>query len=87
MAEFIKELCEKEHKTVNDKLAHHETWLGEHEKKIDTLEKSDATNTNEIGHLCKQIGSQTKAIWGLVVSILSVLIGFFIWYIQSLPRR
>lgn len=85
-----KELCEKEHKSVKEKLDHHENWLGEHEKKIDALEKSDATNTNEIKNLCtgldkqsQAINSQTKAIWGLVLSIISVLAGFFIWYVQT----
>lgn len=77
------EVCEKEHTRVNERLDHHERWLGEHEKKIDTLEKSDATNTNEIKNLCNRIGSQTTAIWGLVSAILMVLVGFFIWYVQN----
>lgn len=84
---YNKELCAREHESVDEKLNHHERWLGEHEKKIDVLEKSDATNTTKIDNLCGQIASLTKSIWGLVISILFVLIGFFIWYIQSLPRR
>lgn len=80
---YVKEVCTKQHDRVDERLEHHERWLGEHEKKIDTLEKSDATNTNEIKNLCMQIGSQTKAIWGLVSAILLVLIGFFVWYVQN----
>lgn len=78
-----KEICKKEHERVNERLDHHERWLGEHEGKIDVLTKSDAANTNEIKNLCRQIGSQTKAIWGLVSAILMVLIGFFVWYVQT----
>lgn len=83
---FSKELCEKEHGQIRDKLSHHERWLGEHEKKIDRLDRSDATNTRVIDDLCKQIASQTKAIWGLVSAVGLSLLGFFIWYVQSFPR-
>ncbi len=78
-----KDLCDKEHNRVDERLNHHERWLGEHEKKIDVLEKSDATNTTQIDNLCKQISSQTKAIWGLVSVVISTLVTFFIWYIQQ----
>ena len=80
-------VCIEKHHRINDKLKHHDSWLGEHEKKIDCLERSDATNTTEIKNLCKQIGGQTKAIWGLVTTIATVLFGFFVWYIQSLGGR
>ena len=77
------EVCDKEHIRVSERLGHHERWLEEHDDKIDTLEKSDATNTNEIKNLCNRIGSQTTAIWGLVSSIFMVLVGFFVWYVQN----
>ena len=88
-----KEVCNKEHERVNERLDHHERWLGEHEIKIDGLQKSDATNTNEIKNLCtsiesqnKKMGSLSNAIWGLVAGIFLTLLGFVFWYIQSLPR-
>lgn len=88
---YNKEACDRRHEQVKEKLEHHDRWLGEHEKKIDTLERSDATNTNEIKNLCKSIesqnkkmGSLTNAIWGLVTGIFFVLVGFFVWYVQSL---
>ena len=34
-------------------------------------------------NLCKSMGSLTKAIWGMVSTILFILIGFFVWYVQS----
>ena len=67
------DVCDKVHKRVDERLDHHEHWL----------EKSDATNTNEIKNLCNRIGSQTTAIWGLVCAIVSVLVGFFVWYVQN----
>jgi len=93
MENVTKETCAKDHLRVDERLNGHENWLKDHEKKIDVLEKSDATNTNEIKNLCtsiesqnKRIGSLTNAIWGLVTGIFFVLLGFVFWYIQSLPR-
>lgn len=87
------QVCIEKHRRIDDKIKHHDDWLGEHEKKLDCLEKSDATNTNEIKNLCQQIGNQsdsikgqTKAIWGLVTAIAGAGVSFFIWYVQSLGR-
>lgn len=86
--------CAAEHKRVDEKLDSHDKRLDDHDKKLEVLEKSDATNTNEIKNLCvgldkqsKAIGGQTKAIWGLIVSLLLTLLGFFIWYIQNLGTK
>ena len=80
---YVKEVCEKTHERIDERLNHHERWLGEHEGKIDRLDKSDATNTTKIDNLCGQIAGLTKSIWGLVITILTVLIGFFVWYVQQ----
>lgn len=84
MENVTKESCDMRHKRVDEKFDHHEGWLKDHEKKIDVLEKSDATNTTKIDNLCGQIASLTKSIWGLVTGIFFVLIGFVVWYIQSI---
>jgi tetrahydromethanopterin S-methyltransferase subunit B len=83
--------CDERHKAVDKEVLRHEKWLSEHEEKLDSLIKSDATNTNEIKNLCKSIESQNKkmgnltnAIWGLVIGIFFVLLGFVVWYIQDL---
>ncbi len=80
-------VCREKQKWIDEKIRHHDNWLGDHERKIDGLEKSDATNQNEIKHLCQQIGGQTKAIWGLVTTIAGVGFSFIIWYIQALGVR
>lgn len=86
MPEFSRDLCEQKHKEIDGKIQHHESWLGEHEKKIDGLTTSDARNTTQIDNLIKAIGGQTKAIWGLVSSVLLMLFGFFVWYIQNIGK-
>ena len=71
--------CREKHEAVDKRLDGHDTRIG-------VLEKSDAVNSAEIKNLGKQIGSQTKAIWGLVSGIFFVMFGFLIWYVQTLPR-
>jgi hypothetical protein len=82
--------CDERHKAVDEKLNRHERWLGEHEGKLDTLSKSDATNTQSIKELCGKISELVTTIrWliGLLIGpVIVAAIGFFIWYIQSLPR-
>lgn len=81
--ETSKDLCEEKHNTINDKLKQHDKRLEEHDKQIDGLVRSDASNSTKIESLAAAIENQTKAIWGLVVSIIGSLGGFFIWYIQN----
>ncbi len=79
-------LCNERHKAIEGELHRHSSWLGDHEKKIDKLERSDATNTTQIENLTKAIGSQTKAIWAFAGTVFAALLGFFIWYVQNLTR-
>ena len=60
--------------------------LKDHEKRIVALEKSDAEFVIRLDHLLEKIESLTSWIKGLVFSIITVGVGFIIWYIQSLPR-
>ncbi len=83
--DISEKVCKERHKAIDEKLFRHEKWIGEHEEKLDNLERSDAKNTTQIENLTRAISSQTKAIWGLVSSIALMLIGFLIWYIQNLP--
>ena len=69
--------CKERHIRIDSRLS-------DHDHKIDKLERSDATNSTKIDNLAKAIGSQTKAIWGLVSTVLVLLGGFFIWYVQSI---
>jgi hypothetical protein len=81
--EYSKIACETEHRRIDERLNHHESWLGEHETKIDRLDRSDATNTQAIDNLCKQIGGLTKAIWGLITIGATAFTGFFFYAVQN----
>ena len=60
--------------------------LRDHEKRIVSLEKSDAEFAIRLQNLIEKIDSLTSWIKALVVSIVGTGVGFIIWYIQSLPR-
>lgn len=80
------EMCNERHKSIDEKFGRQEKWLGEHETKLDKLEKSDATNTQAIKELCSKIGDLVSTIrWLiglLVVPVLGGIIGFFFYAIQ-----
>jgi len=77
------DVCNEKHKRIDERLDHHDKWLGEHEEKIDRLDRSDAKNTNAIENLCSQLAGQTKAIWGLVSMVAAALISFFFYAVQQ----
>jgi hypothetical protein len=85
MAEtYSEKLCKEMHKNLDDKIQGHETWLKEHEVKIDILNKNDAVNTTTITNLCEQIKNLVVSIrWviGLLVPTIISLLGlaFAIW--------
>ena len=74
---------------MNNVCAAHEEvkeQLRDHEKRIVTLEKADAEFAIKLENLLEKIDSLTGWIKALVVSIITIGVGFIIWYIQSLPR-
>jgi hypothetical protein len=64
------ELCAEKHK-------HIEEDLKQHGQQIDTLVKSDASNTANLNILMKC----TYALFG---TVLTALVGFAVWYLQQL---
>jgi hypothetical protein len=59
----------------------------DHESRIRKLEISDATMTERMDNLIKQLSSLTGWVKALVIILITSLTGFLIWYIQSLPRK
>jgi hypothetical protein len=57
--------------------------LGEHDTKLDALEKSDVRNTTKIDNLCDKLANLTRAIWVFVSVVFTALVGFFIWFVQQ----
>jgi hypothetical protein len=81
------ELCTEKHRRVDERLDHHDSWLEEHEDKIDRLDRSDATNTASINNLCIKISdlvTTLKWLIGFVVAPLTAgLVGLFFYALQK----
>ena len=82
----MSDICAEKHKAIDATLMRHEGDLESLGGRVGTLEKSDASKTTAIDNLCKQIGGQTKAIWGLISALITMLAGFLLTYIQNLPK-
>lgn len=80
-------ICDIKHKEIDEKIGIVNKRLDTHSQEIDSLKVSDAVNTNQIDKLTKSLDGQTKAIWGLVITVATSLIGalgsFFIWFVQT----
>lgn len=90
-------LCDHIHKGVDEKLANHTTRLDTQEDRMDRLENSQVRTEVIVQSLCEQIKTlvetmkaQQKAqialVLGIAGTVILVLSGFLIWYIQSIPR-
>lgn len=58
----------------------------DHEIRIRGLEVTGASRDEKIDGLCEKISDLISAIKWLIACGSTTLVGFFIWYIQSLPR-
>ena len=72
-----------------EKCAVHDEIRGQvqdHEKRIVALEKTDAEFAIRLENLVKKLEELTGWIKALVIVLVTATGGFFVWYIQSLPR-
>lgn len=61
--------------------------LDNHETRIQDLEKADVKLFERIDSLISQMQSVTGWIKWLIITLILSLTGFFIWYIQSIPKQ
>jgi len=77
-------ICDEKYKHINEKLVIQDKRLNNHSERIDKLEQYQSKSEVEIRNLCEQIKSLVSTIkWSMGLLITS-LVGFFIWYIQTL---
>lgn len=73
------ENCKERHQKLDTKIE-------DLDKRLKNLELFQVRFETKIESLCKKIDSLITSIRGASVFILTTLVLFFIWYIQSLPR-
>lgn len=71
---------------INDRYVEVKEQLRDHDRRIISLEKAEAEAAVRIENLCNELKHLTSWIKALVVALITASGGFFIWYVQSLPR-
>ena len=90
-------LCIEKHKAIDEKLEQHDGRLDGHDDRLSKVENSQIRTEVVVQNLCDQIKTlvdtmkeqqkaQTKMVLGIASTAIVILVGFFIWYIQSIPR-
>jgi len=60
--------------------------LQDHEQRLRRLEENSIRLGERLESLCKELSGLTTWMKTLVGVMLTTLVGFFVWYIQNLPR-
>jgi len=69
---------------VTKQLETHEKRLNNHGDRLDKLEQYQSRSEVQISNLCEQIKSLISTIKWSMGLLITTLVGFIIWYIQSL---
>lgn len=82
----IDNLCQEKHKQIDEKFSTQERRLNNHSERIDKLEQFKSSTENELRNLVEQIKNLVATLKWMITTAIVSLLGFFIWYIQSIGR-
>lgn len=68
---------------LEDKLNRHEVRINKHGEEIDELKVANIEAKSELKALCENLNSLTSMLKWLVGSMITTLVGFFVFAIQS----
>lgn len=77
-------MCDLKHTQVEQRLKVHDKELEGHDVRILALEKSQVKTDTVVTNLCKKMDTFISTMLGCTGTLLAVLVGFFIWYIQNI---
>lgn len=69
--------CKERFDRIEKRLKDGDRLFGAHTTEIEVIKVS-------MSSLTRNMNSLTKALWGVTCSIFATLLGFFVWYIQSM---
>ena len=73
-----------EHESMKEQIKRNEARLDKHSERIKTLENYHTRTEVQIENLIKEIGSLVSTMRWTMGLLVTTLVAFFIWYIQSL---
>lgn len=77
-------LCDLKHTQIDQHLEGLDKITEEHNVRIRALEKSQVKTDTVVTNLCKKMDTFMSIMLGCTGTLLAVLVGFFIWYIQNI---
>ena len=80
------DICREKHKQIDEKFGTQERRLNNHSERIDKLEQFKSSTENELRNLVEQIKNLVATLKWMMATAFVSLLGFFIWYIQSIAR-
>ena len=73
-----------EHESIKEQIKRNETRLNNHSERIKQLEYYRTRTEVQVENLIKEIGSLVSTMRWTMGLLVTTLVAFFIWYIQSL---
>ena len=86
---YVDKLCSEKHEKIKETLNIHDNRLTRHSDEIHRLRQTSASRTTEVTSMCRSLDSLNKRIdkiieqnRNLLVTVITILIGFFLTMIQ-----
>ena len=80
------DICREKHKQIDEKFGTVERRINNHSDRIDKLEQFKSSTETELRNLVEQIKNLVATLKWMMATAFVSLLGFFIWYIQSIAR-
>lgn len=80
------DICREKHKQIDEKFITQERRINNHSERIDKLEQFKSSTETELRNLVEQIKNLVATLKWMITTAIVSLLGFFIWYIQSIAR-
>ena len=87
---YDNKLCSEKHEKIKEMLNSHNDILNKHSEEINELQQVSAARTSEVSSMCKSIDSLNRRIdkiieqnRNLLITVITILVGFFLTMIQK----
>lgn len=82
----MEDMCKEKHKQIDERFEKTDDRLNNHSERIKSLENYKSANEVEIRNLVEQIKNLVGTLKWMITSLVAMLAGFFIWYVQTIGR-
>lgn len=73
-----------QHESIKERITRNETRLNRHSQRLHTLEEHRTRTEVHVENLIKEIESLVSTMKWTMALLITTLVGFFFWYIQTL---